>query len=177
MGITLKLLIGSRTRYPGWKTLDLVAGPEVDYVGDCQNLAQFDANAIEALYASHVLEHVPYAKLQATLKEWHRVLMPGGKLMVAVPDMNILAQLFVKPEVKGADKVFVMRMMFGGQLDDTDFHCIGFDLEILGVHLHMAGFDGIRRVPSFGLFQDTSIQEFHGIPISLNVEAKKKISA
>jgi hypothetical protein len=65
-------------------------------------------------------------------------------------------------------------MMFGGQLHDTDFHCIGFDLGILGVHLHMAGFEGIRRVPSFGLFQDTSIQEFHGAPISLNVEARKK---
>jgi predicted SAM-dependent methyltransferase len=121
-----------------------------------------------------VLEHVPYARLPATLKEWHRVLMPGGALMVAVPDMNILAQLFVRPEVKGSDKVLVMQMMFGGQVDDTDFHCIGFDLELLGVHLHMAGFESIARVPSFGLFQDTSTQEFHGIPISLNVEAKKK---
>lgn len=170
----MKLLIGSRTRYPGWKTLDLVAGPEVDYVGSCETLPQFDTNAIEALYASHVLEHVAYADLPATLKEWHRVLTPGGKIMVAVPDMNILAQLFVKHDLKGADKVLVMQMMFGGQLDDTDFHCIGFDLEILGVHLHLAGFEAIRRVPSFGLFQDTSTQEFHGIPISLNVEARKK---
>jgi predicted SAM-dependent methyltransferase len=79
--------------------------------------------------------------------------------------MNILA-LFVRPEVKGGDKVFVMRMMFGGQIDDTDFHCIGFDLEILGVHLHMAGFEDIRRVPSFGLFQGSSIQDFHGIQLA-----------
>jgi predicted SAM-dependent methyltransferase len=175
VGDTLKLQIGSRTRAPGWKTLDLVAGPDVDYAGDCEDLSQFDSNAIEMLYASHVLEHVPYPRLAATLKEWHRVLMPGGKLMVAVPDMNILAQLFVKPEVKGTDKVILMRMMFGGQLDDTDYHHIGFDLELLGVHLHMTGFDDIRRVASFGLFQDTSIQDFHGIPISLNVEARKKV--
>ena len=170
----MKLLIGSRTRYPGWSTLDLVAGPGVDYVGDCAQLAQFETNSIEALYASHVLEHVPYARLPATLEEWHRVLLPGGKIMVAVPDMNILAQLFVKPDVKGADKVLLMQMMFGGQADDTDFHCIGFDLEILGVHLHMAGFEDIRRVPGFGLFPDSSVQDFHGIAISLNVEARKK---
>lgn len=100
--------------------------------------------------------------------------MLGGKLMVAVPDMNILAQLFVSPELKGEDTVFVMRMMFGDQLDDSDFHCIGFDLEILGVHLFLAGFEDIHRVKSFGLFQDSSVQEFHGIPISLNVEAKKR---
>src|SRR5262249_32832261 len=67
-----------------------------------------------------------------------------------------------------------MQMMFGGQRDNTDFHWIGFDLEILVVYLHMAGFEDIRRVPNFGLFQDSSIQDFHSIPISLNVEARKK---
>lgn len=137
-------------------------------------LTQFGSNSCEELCVRPVLDHVPLASLAATLAEWHRVLTPGAKIMVAVPDMNILAQLFVKPEVKGADKVLVMRMMFGGQVDDTDFHCIGFDLEILGVHRYMAGFEDIRRAPSFGLFHDSSIQDFHGIPISLNVEARKK---
>ena len=65
----MKLLIGSRTRHSGWKTLDLVAAPEVDYVGDCAKLMQFDTSSIETLYASHVLEHVPYAALPATLAE------------------------------------------------------------------------------------------------------------
>jgi predicted SAM-dependent methyltransferase len=173
LGDKLKLLIGSRIRYSGWNTLDIIAGPEVDHVGDCGNLSQFGTSAIEALYASHVLEHVPYANLSATLKEWHRVLVPGGKIMIAVPDMNILAQLFINSGIKGDDKVSVMRMMFGGQLDKTDFHCVGFDLEILGVHLHLAGFTDIQRVASFGLFADTSIQDFKGVPISLNVEARK----
>jgi predicted SAM-dependent methyltransferase len=101
------------------------------------------------------------------------VLAPGGKAMIAVPDLNILAQLFIKPEVVGVDKVLIMRMMFGGQIDATDFHCIGFDLEILGVNLHIAGFERIRRVKSFGFFPDSSEIEFHGVPISLNVEAYK----
>lgn len=169
----MKLQLGSRKRYLGWKTLDLCEGPEVDYVGNCGDLSQFENDTIEALYASHVLEHVPYAEVSRTLKEWHRVLQPGGKAMIAVPDLNILSQLFVKPEVKGADKELVMQMMFGGQSDQTDFHCVGFDLELLGVHLLNAGFEAIRRVPSFGLFQDSSLAEFHGINISLNVEARK----
>lgn len=59
MGIEVKLLIGSRMRHPGWTTLDLVPGPEADYIGDCEKLAQFGANSIEVIYASHVLEHVP----------------------------------------------------------------------------------------------------------------------
>jgi predicted SAM-dependent methyltransferase len=169
----MKLQIGSRQRNSGWKTLDIVAGPEIDYVGDCTDLSQFSDGSVEELYASHVLEHVPYAELPRTLREWHRVLVPGGKVMIAVPDMNILAQIFVRPELHGADKVMVMQMMFGGQLDETGFHYIGFDLELLGVHLHRAGFEEIKRVPSFGLFQDSSEMEFRGVKISLNVEARR----
>lgn len=169
----MKLQIGSRKRYFGWKTFDIVEGPEVDYIGRCTDLSQFEDNSIEALYASHVLEHVPYADLPDTLNEWYRVLCPGAKAMIAVPDMNILSQFFVKPALSGADKVLVMQMMFGGQIDETDFHRIGFDLELLGVHLHGARFTGIRRVKSFGLFQDMSEMKFHGARISLNVEAQK----
>jgi FkbM family methyltransferase len=40
----------------------------------------------------------------------------------------------------------------------------------------MAGFESNRSVPSFGLFH-TIIQEPHGIPISLNVEATKRACA
>jgi predicted SAM-dependent methyltransferase len=169
----MKLQLGSRKRYLGWKALDIQEGPEVDYVGNCGTLTQFDDDTIEALYASHVLEHIHYADVPGTLAEWYRVVRPGGKLMVAVPDMNILSQLFVKPELKVADKVLVMLMMFGGQSDHTDFHYAGFDLELLGAHLLNVGFEGIRRVPSFGLFQDSSLTEFHGVNISLNVEARK----
>jgi hypothetical protein len=43
--------------------------------------------------------------------------------------MVILAKpygdLFVTSKVKGADKVFVMQMIFGERIGDTDFRCIG----------------------------------------------------
>lgn len=146
----------------------------MDYVADCGDLSQIASESVTALYASHVLEHVPYAEVQRTLKEWHRVLKPGAKLMVAVPDLNILAQLFLKPEVKGDNKFLLVQMMFGGQSDEHDFHCVGFDLEILGTHLFAAGFVDIRRVSTFGLFDDSSLAKFHGIAISLNVEARRR---
>ncbi len=146
-GVKLKQLIGSRTRHPGLKTFALLASPEVDYVGDCLNLAQFGGNSFEAL-TPVTCSSTSLADLKAPLTEWHRVLMPGGKLMVAVPDMNILAQLFVWSDIKDADKVLMMQMMFGGQTDETDFHCIGFDLEILGVHLHMASKTSAASRPS-----------------------------
>lgn len=172
----MKLQLGSRQRHPGWYAFDAVAGPEVDFVGDIRRLSAIADNSVEELYASHVLEHIPYADVLATLTEWHRVLIPGGRLMVAVPDMNILAQFFVRPDITGNDKVLIMQMMFGGQHAEVDFHYVGFDLELLGVHLYKAGFESIRRVASFGLFDDSSEIKFRGTNISLNVEARKRRS-
>jgi len=170
----LKLHIGSRERTEGWKTLDAEPGPDVDFVGDCSDLSRFADGSVETIYASHVLEHVPYqTRLLATLKEWHRVLVPGGAVMISVPDLEILCRLFLYPQLDMDKRFFVMRMMFGGQIDRHDFHCVGLTMEFLDNYLRQAGFTDIARIKNFGLFADTSAMMFGGVPISLNVAARK----
>jgi predicted SAM-dependent methyltransferase len=66
-----------------------------------------------------------------------------------------------------------MRMMFGGQMDEHDFHKVGLTEEFAMIYLRQAGFRNAKRVGNFGLFDDTSSMEFMGVPISLNVEATK----
>jgi SAM-dependent methyltransferase len=134
-------------RYPGWKTLDLVASPEVDYVADCLNLAQFGENSIEALYASHVLEHVPYTDLEATLTEWHRVLMPGGKLIVAVREINIPYSSSDRSQRRGQSPRDANNVRRTNRRYGLPLHRLrSGDLRRAS---HMAGFEDIRRVPSF----------------------------
>jgi predicted SAM-dependent methyltransferase len=169
----MKLHIGSQIRAVGWTNFDIVPGPGVDIVGDCRDLSRFADGSVETIYASHVLEHIGIGDIEDALRGWHRVLAPGGEAMIAVPDLNILAQVFVKPALRGKEKFDVVRMIFGGQIDAHDFHMMGFDLEVLGTYLTAVGFIDIRRVSDFGLFNDTSCEKFHGIPISLNVVAKK----
>jgi predicted SAM-dependent methyltransferase len=70
----------------------------------------------------------------------------------------------------------IMRMMFGGQIDPYDFHKVGYNPEILTGFLDRAGFENIRKVPAFGLFNDTSNMEFSGRPVSLNVIAEKQLT-
>jgi len=169
----MKLIIGSRERFPGWESFDIVGGMGVDHVGDCRDLSRFRENSVETIYASHVLEHLHLSDLIPTLHEWKRVLQPGGRVMISVPDMNVLSRLFLDPRVNGEAKFMVMCIMFGGQLDQHDIHHVGFDFEILGTYLNECGYDTIVRVPTFGLFDDTSVQKFLGVPISLNVTAQK----
>jgi len=110
-------------------------------------------------------------EVAAALEEWARVLLPGGALFLAVPNLDALAGLYVNASLSPTDKVFVMRMLYGGQVDDHDFHKVGFDEALLAQLLHACGFCEVRRVSSFSLFTDTSEKEYKGVPISLNVAA------
>jgi predicted SAM-dependent methyltransferase len=170
-----KLHIGGQVRTPGWEVLDANPGPCVDHVADAGNLRGFEDNVFAAIYASHVVEHFDYqGQLVETLKEWHRVLAPSGTLYVSVPDLDILALLFIdRSRLSPQDRFLVMRMIFGGHIDKHDYHLVGLNEEFLTGYLHAGGFTGMRRVTSFGLFQDTSSLELKGTPISLNMIATK----
>jgi predicted SAM-dependent methyltransferase len=170
----VRLHIGGKEKREGWTILDAVPGPSVDYVGNCKDLSFLPNESCFEIYASHVFEHLGYnGELQSTLREVHRALKPGGMLRVSVPDLERLCKLFLHPSLDNAARFHVMRMMFGGRIDEFDVHFVGLTFEFLAAFLHEAGFRNIRRVPEFGLFRDTSTLHFAGVPISLNIEAQK----
>jgi predicted SAM-dependent methyltransferase len=170
----IKLHIGGQQKRDGWAILDVLPGPMVDYVGNCNDLSFLADESCSEVYASHVLEHLGYnGELQKTLKGIHRVLKPGGRLRASVPDLETLCRIFLHPSLDSAGRFHVMRMIFGGRTTDHDVHYVGLTLEFLGRFLHEAGFRDIRRVREFGLFNDTSTLLFANVPISLNVEARK----
>lgn len=170
-----KLHIGGTVRAGGWEVLNITAGPHVDHVGNANDLSRFGDGAFAAVYASHTLEHFDYAgELDKTLREWARVIAPAGALYISVPDLETLAKLLlVKEDLTMKERFLVMRMIFGGHVDAHDYHLVGLTEEFVAHYLAQAGFCDVRRVPSFGFFQDTSELRLKGIPISLNVIALK----
>ena len=169
----MKLHIGGKQAKEGWKILNIQKKDNVDFVGDISDLSQFESKSINEIYASHVLEHVSQKKALSTLEGVYRVLKKEGKFYVSVPDMDILAHTFVNPLGTSQVKFHVMRMMFGGQVDENDFHFFGWNFIFLRDYLTKAGFSKISRVNSFGLFEDTSDYKPYGFLISLNVIATK----
>jgi predicted SAM-dependent methyltransferase len=176
--VARKLHIGGKVRTPGWEVLDAISGPHVDHVGNARDLQHFADGTFAEVYASHVLEHFDYKdELLATLKEWYRVLEPGGMLHVSVPDLNVLARLFCdRQRLSGEDRYQVMRMIFGAHADGYDYHLVGLYDELLVHYLGNAGFATAKPVADFGLFHDTSSYKMHGVPISLNVTAFKPMT-
>lgn len=84
--------------FPGFIALDRERVPGV-IVCDLRLGLPFGTGTAEILTASHVLEHLhPFHELPGVLREFHRVLQPGGLLRVAVPDLQRLLRAYVDPE-------------------------------------------------------------------------------
>ena len=139
--LNLKLHIGGEEAHPEWKVLNIQEGPSGDFVGDCTDLSQFEDKSLEAIYASHVFEHLDFkSQLGHTLSECWRILEPNGKLMVSVQNLGVLCQLFVAEGLSNNQRYHIMRMMFGGQTDPYDYHKVGLIEGFLENFFSAAGF-------------------------------------
>lgn len=57
-----------------------------DIKADVESLPLFASGSVDFVFSSHVLEHIPYAKVTETLKEWFRVVKVGGFVVLYLPD-------------------------------------------------------------------------------------------
>jgi len=169
-----RLHIGGLEAKPGWQILNAQPGGHVDIVADLRDLSSLPDQAFDVVYASHTLEHLGYQReLPHALGALHRILRPGGRLMLSVPDLDTLCRLYTHEALSAQDRFHVMRMMFGGQMDEYDYHFVGLNFESLADFLLAAGFAQVTRVDELGVFQDSSTLDFRGVKISLNVVAVK----
>lgn len=169
----MKLHIGGSERRDGWTVVDARPGDHVDIVADARSIPLLN-ESVEMIYASHVLEHIPTHEIRDTLRHWRRLLKADGGLIVAVPDMTVLAKLVLDDMISPKARVEVMRLIYGGHLHEHDIHHGGFTEELLTLALRESGFCDVQRVDEFGLFPDCSYVKFLGMPFSLNMIAKKQ---
>jgi predicted SAM-dependent methyltransferase len=169
----MKLHIGGEQEKEGWTIFNTQRKTENNIIGDICDLSQFEDESIDEIYGSHVLEHVRQKDVQSVLKGIHRVLKKNGKLYISVPDLDVLCHTMLSSFLPFEAKMHVMRMIFGGQIDEYDFHYFGWNYDFMERFTLNAGFIKCEKVKGFGLFEDTSNYEPYGFPISLNIIAQK----
>jgi len=85
----------------GFETINVVSGRNVTYIGNAAKRLPFGDNTFDVVYASHVIEHLPWYQVESAVREWVRVLKPGGTLEVWTPHGLRIAKAFVDAEERG----------------------------------------------------------------------------
>ncbi len=173
-GELLRLHIGGEHVKEGWKIVNIQVKPGIDFQGSATDLSRFADGTVDEVYGSHIYEHLGYIKeLPQALREVYRVLKPGGVFKIGVPDLSFLCWMMLSPLFNAQERLGIMRVIYGGQTDEFDFHKVGYTEDMLVMWLDQFGFVNPERVDSFGLFPDTTDLRMFGLPLSLNVQASK----
>ena len=91
------------SRKPGYLRVDLDPDCKPDYLLPADNLTKVRSESVDEVYSAHLLEHFAQDKTFIVLREWYRVLKPGGKLLLKVPDCGAAALAFVEKKISGDD--------------------------------------------------------------------------
>lgn len=129
-------------------------------------------NSCDALYCSHVLEHLSLSDFRIALQNTHKLLKPAGIFRCIVPDLEVIARQYVKslessPETASID--FIGKGTLMGVLTrprgikgiitsvmGNSHHLWMWDHYSMKNELEKAGFKEIRRAN----YNDSKLQEF-----------------
>ncbi|MDA0182375.1 methyltransferase domain-containing protein [Solirubrobacter phytolaccae] len=128
---------------PGYLNVDLHDFHSPDLVGDVRALTALPSGRYEEVIAQDILEHLERDDVPVALKEWRRLLAPGGRLWLRVPDLEALLRWLQQDDTAERHRE-IMHFLFGTQAYNGDYHHAGFTGLLLSDELHRAGFERVE---------------------------------
>ena len=131
--------------------------PKTIHFGDIIHGLPLQEAYCDAIYCSHVLEHLSLSDFRIALRNTYSHLKPGGRFRLVVPDLEHLARAYLSSTDPEASIAF-MKGSFLGHPDrprglagllsawlGNSAHLWMWDEKALEKELAQAGFTGIRR--------------------------------
>ena len=145
MPVRLNIGCGDDIR-PGYLNIDRFA-PGAGIRMDASRLA-FADRSVDEIFSSHMLEHLSKYEVPEFLGEWNRVLKPGGKVEIIVPDLPWCMRQWLRlPDSARWD--WALDTIYGLQDSPGEFHKTGFSAERLHRLLQEAGFSAVEVTTRF----------------------------
>lgn len=158
--------------HPGFIHLDYCWKPHVDVCWDINRGLPFADGSFRGVFSEHCLEHFSLPRARALLREFRRVLAPGGTLRLVVPDAESYLRTYVDQLDGGRARQFPFQTLeeteptwtplmsvnrvFYQDRESPAGHCTMFDFQLMHRLLTEAGFVDVRR-QAFGQGRDPQL--------------------
>jgi len=140
-GVKLHLGCGDQ-KLAGYINIDLHSDT-ADEKLDAIDLSKYPDNSVDEILALHLIEHFHFQDGQKALREWFRVLRPGGVLRIETPDLLNLCKHFVAgPEDL---RISLYPHFFAHPWEEGQTHYFLYTEVQLGWTLQQIGFQKIAR--------------------------------
>lgn len=144
------------TKY-GWTNIDIQTKHPPNVLGDMFRLP-IRSDIVNYVVSHHTIEHLGCGEADEFVREAQRVLVPGGSLLVFVPNLRALAQRWLMGQL---DDFLYMANVYGAyQGDEADRHKWGYDPRTLVDYLEkIGGWKGVkvfdwRTIPGADIARD-----------------------
>jgi SAM-dependent methyltransferase len=130
------------------------AGKRPDVLCDLHALTPFEDDSADEILSVHVVEHFWRWEVVGVLKEWVRVLKPGGRMILECPNLKSACEAFLaNPELHagpGAEGQRTMWVFYGDPSwsDPLMVHRWGYTPRSLAAVMAEAGLENIRQEPA-----------------------------
>jgi predicted SAM-dependent methyltransferase len=141
-----------RKAHPGFINLDYTWYPGVDLLWDLSWELPFQDGSLHGIYTEHCLEHLPFELVtRKVLPEFQRVLAPGGRLRLIVPDAGLYLRLYAEAAINPGvlfplhDDALATPIMYVNRCFRDHDHLYAYDFETFRHFLLKARFSNVER--------------------------------
>lgn len=147
----VKLHLGcGKEKRQGWINVDAQAAVAPDIVASVDSLPMCPDASVDVIEANHLFEHLTLGQARRSLREWARLLKPGGELLLELPDLSACLRMLGRYEDAGGIDLGMIGMYgWPPDIDAEGLHQVhkwGWTRDGLAAELRAAGFEA----PTFG---------------------------
>jgi len=153
--ISIELGSGDKKGQGGWTTIDVTRNCDIFW--DLRKGLPFPDGSVKAIYSSHFFEHLSFKETRSFLIECKRVLLPGGKFLICVPNARIYLEAYVNGTTLDPTLFFGYKQAYN---NTTRIDYVNYAAYMDGEHKNMFDEESLLYILESTGFKNVHLRQF-----------------